>query len=111
MTHKLHLHEEPFNMIKNNTKTIEFRLNDEKRKLIKIGDHIIFYKRPAELETIEVVVQELKHYKDLFEMYSEEFEELKNYYKTPEDAVIDTPYYTEEEVKKYGCLAIHFKKI
>jgi len=43
-------------------------------------------------------------------MYTNEFNELKAFYKTPEEAVIDTPYYTEEEVNKYGCLAIHFKR-
>lgn len=111
MIHKLHLNEEPFNMIKNNLKIVEFRLNDEKRQLIKIGDHIVFYKRPLEIETIEVEVIELKHYKNLLEMYKNEFNELKANYKTPEEAVIDTPYYTEEEVSKYGCVAIHFKKL
>ena len=42
MTHYMTLVDLAFNAIKNKTKTIEMRLNDEKRKLIKINDLIIF---------------------------------------------------------------------
>ena len=44
MLHKMKLKESPFERIKNGTKTIEFRLYDEKRKQIKIGDKIEFSK-------------------------------------------------------------------
>ena len=42
MTHELRLHDEPFNLIKNGTKTIELRLYDEKRREIHEGDNIEF---------------------------------------------------------------------
>ena len=42
MLHKMKLNESPFERIKNGTKTIEFRLYDEKRQKINIGDTIIF---------------------------------------------------------------------
>ena len=38
------LNESPFDRIKNGTKTIEFRLYDDKRKQIKVGDKIEFSK-------------------------------------------------------------------
>lgn len=41
----MRLHNSPFKLIKNGTKTIELRLNDEKRKLIKVGDIIRFTNR------------------------------------------------------------------
>ena len=37
MIHKIKLNESPFERIKNGTKTIEFRLYDEKRQQIKIS--------------------------------------------------------------------------
>ena len=40
--HNLKLQQKPFNSIKNKEKTIEMRLYDDKRKLIKTGDEIIF---------------------------------------------------------------------
>ena len=46
MLHKMKLNESPFERMKNGTKTIEFRLYDEKRKQIKVGDQIEFSKLP-----------------------------------------------------------------
>lgn len=40
MIHKMKLNESPFDKIKNGTKTVEFRLYDDKRKQIKVGDNI-----------------------------------------------------------------------
>lgn len=42
MLHKMKLQEDPFKRIKNGTKTVEFRLYDEKRQSIQIGDEIEF---------------------------------------------------------------------
>lgn len=42
MLHKMKLQEDPFERIKNGTKTVEFRLYDEKRQTIQIGDEIEF---------------------------------------------------------------------
>lgn len=112
MTHNMRLYQESFDMIKAGTKDIEYRLNDEKRQKIKIGDTIIFSKLPAEMEKIKVEVTELKYYKTLLEMYTATFDkDFKDTYDSPQAVVEDTPYYTDEEVKKYGCLAIYFKKI
>ena len=44
MLHKMKLNKSPFERIKNGTKTIEFRLFDEKRQQIKVGDKIEFSK-------------------------------------------------------------------
>lgn len=108
----MHLNGGPFTLIKNGIKDLEYRLNDEKRREIEVGDTITFYKRPEEVETIKTEVIEIRHYDTLLEMYSDTFDRyLYQDYNTPEDAVIDTPYYSDEEVKKYGCVAIIFKKI
>ena len=40
--HKMNLWNDSFEAIKCGSKTIEMRLNDEKRSLIKIGDEIEF---------------------------------------------------------------------
>lgn len=40
MKHEMKLNNGPFERIKNGTKTIELRLNDEKRQLLKIKDLI-----------------------------------------------------------------------
>ena len=42
MIHQMQLKKIPFEKIKNGTKTIEIRCNDEKRQKIKVNDIIIF---------------------------------------------------------------------
>ena len=41
-THEMKLHPTPFDLIKSGRKTVEMRLNDEKRRLVRIKDHIRF---------------------------------------------------------------------
>ena len=45
MKHNMNLNNRPFKSIKEGTKTIELRLNDEKRSLLKVGDEIEFTNR------------------------------------------------------------------
>ena len=40
--HKLNVKEKYYNMLKSGSKTIELRLFDDKRKMIKVGDYIEF---------------------------------------------------------------------
>ena len=78
MIHKMKLNESPFERIKNGTKTIEFRLYDEKRQQIKIGDQIEFSKLPDLQEKLLVDVIELYRentFENLFrKLYTDENE-------------------------------------
>ena len=53
MLYRMKLTEVPFEEIKNGTKTIEFRLYDEKRQQIKLGDKIEFSKLPDLQEKLD----------------------------------------------------------
>ena len=68
------LNENPFERIKNGTKTVEFRLFDEKRQKIKVGDKIEFSKLPDLQEKLLVDVVEVYRedtFEDLFrKLYS-----------------------------------------
>ena len=59
MLHKMKLQEDPFERIKIGTKTVEFRLYDEKRQTIQIGDEIEFSKLPELQEKLLVKVIDL----------------------------------------------------
>ena len=59
MLHKMKLQEDPFERIKSGTKTVEFRLYDEKRQTIQIGDEIEFSKLPELQEKLLVKVIDL----------------------------------------------------
>lgn len=103
MLHTMKLNESPFERIKNGSKTIEFRLFDEKRQQIKVGDQIEFFKVPELQEKLLV---------DVIELYrAETFEELfKKLYSDTEEITEKTKtmyeIYPPEKEKKYGVLGI-----
>ena len=55
MAHKMNLNPEPFAMIRSGQKTIELRLNEEKRQKINVGDSIEF----NQIETGEKLTAEV----------------------------------------------------
>jgi len=69
MEHTMGLYESPFNSIKFGKKTVEVRLNDEKRRKISVGDSIKFTKLPESNETLTVEVLELREFPTFKEMY------------------------------------------
>lgn len=81
MTHFMTLHNEPFDKIYNGLKTIELRLNDEKRKQIKVNDILIFQHINDNKKSITAKV------KDMLE------------------------YYSTEQQTKYGVLGVEFEII
>ena len=106
MKHSMKLLESPFNRIKNGTKTIEFRLYDEKRKKVQIGDTIEFSLLPDLKEKILVEVVKLykaNTFKELFEkLYTDKNEidkKVKGMYEI----------YSPEKEKEYGVIGICLK--
>lgn len=104
--HEMRLHNEPFVLIRNGTKTIELRLNDEKRRQIKVGDTITFINR-SNNEQISTVVINLHKYASFEELYKH-FDKVSLGYK--EDEIADPKdmelYYSREEQDKYGVVGI-----
>ena len=111
MKHEMKLNNDPFINIKNGTKTIELRLNDEKRKLLKKDDLIEFTNRDTN-EKMIVKIKNIYHYSSFDELYKH-FDKVSMGYKI--DDVADPKdmemYYSKEEQNKYGVLAIEIKKI
>lgn len=106
IVHKMKLWDESFIAIKNKTKTIEMRLNDEKRSKIKVGDTIEFT-NIATLERITARVINIYKYTDFEELY-QQHNKISIGYK--EDEIADPNdmlmYYKKEEILKYGVLGI-----
>lgn len=113
MEMKVHLHSDVFKIVKNGVKDVEARVNDSKRRQLSIGDTIIFLKRPLNDEYIKAKVIGLNYFKNFDEMgafypmsrlYLEQYtldmwlQELKRFYQ-------------QEEISKYGVVAIEFELI
>lgn len=112
MEMNIHLHEDVFEIVKNGTKDIEVRINDEKRRKLHIGDTLIFLKRPLEDEQIKATVTNLEYYTNFEELINHC--EMKRIYLegyTREMYLKEmSRFYTEEEQKENGVVAIYFKK-
>lgn len=97
-----------FYYMKNGTKRIELRLNDEKRSKISVGDKIIFFKEPLLDESFETTVIKLLKYdyfENLIDDYGIEICADKNI--TKQDLLNDLEkFYTKEKQVKYGVLGI-----
>ena len=107
--HEMRLHNGPFEKIKIGTKTIEMRLNDEKRSLIKVGDVIKFINRVSE-EEILTLVKGLYYYDSFDELYKH-FDKVSIGYNEDDVANPDdmSQYYNKEDINKYGVVGIEIE--
>lgn len=109
----VHLDEDIFEVVRNGDKNVEVRINDEKRKKLKIGNEIIFLKRPLEVETLKAEVIDLKYYES-FKKLVDDYEVERLYSKEiskEEFLSLLHRFYSLEEEKEFGVVAIHFKLI
>jgi ASC-1-like (ASCH) protein len=98
----MRLHASPFERIKSGSKHLEARLNDAKRKQIKVGDTVVFLKRPDCVEKMTVRVTERhenRSFKSLFEKL--EYQSKSNM----------RDYYSAEDEAKYGVVGFRFEVI
>lgn len=111
MIHKMGLYGEYFQSIIEGRKKVEVRLNDEKRRKIKVGDTIEFIKVPQQDETLKVQVTGVIKYDTFKEMYEDiPFIDFDCEGWTMKE-MIDGTYeiYTPEQEKEWGALAITIK--
>ncbi|MEE0699936.1 MAG: ASCH domain-containing protein [Bacilli bacterium] len=110
-THNMNLNGGPFTRIKNGTKAIEIRLNDEKRQLLKVKDLIKFTNKIT-LEVITVEVIGLYKYSNFEELYKHSDKIAMGYDKddiaNPKDM---EKYYSKEKQEKYGVIGIEIRVI
>lgn len=104
----------PYEMIKKGNKTIELRLNDEKRSSIHIGDTIEFTHIKNQFKKMEVIVLNLYQFHTFEDLYEElpldrcgyDLSNLADAH--PDDMLV---YYTLEKQITYGVLGIEIKFI
>jgi len=110
--HLMKLHPEPFDKIVAGKKTIELRLNDEKRQKVRVGDAICFTCTEDRSRTVTVRVLRLHHFFDFTRLYAALSMEKCGYGADEAADPSDMErYYSEEEQKRYGVLGIEFEMI
>ncbi|MDG5786182.1 ASCH domain-containing protein [Evansella sp. AB-P1] len=111
MIHQMGLYDKYFGAIIDRKKTVECRLNDEKRRKIRVGDTIEFIMVPEKDDTLLVKVIELRTYESFKDMYRDiPFKDFGCEGLTMEEMVDGTyEIYTPEQEKTWGTLAITIK--
>ena len=110
MIHYMKLQDKPFRSIKSGSKTVEMRLNDEKRRLLNVGDFILFTNIVSG-EEIEVKIVDLIRFSNFGELYNN-FDKVSLGYDISEEANSSDMdiFYSKEEQDKYGVLAIKIER-
>ena len=107
--HELTLHQEPFRLIGEGKKTIEMRLNDAKRRLICVGDRLIFTNRTTG-EQLSASVLKIEAFPNFEELYRHHDPLLLGYVIGETVSHHDMKiYYTPDQITHHGVLAIMFK--
>ena len=112
MKHIMKLHTKPYDLIKSGIKTIELRLNDDKRKAIKVDDEIEFINSARPKMSLHCRVIALHKFSSFEELYNN-LPLLKCGY-TENDISTASPddmdlYYSKEKQNKYGVIGIEIK--
>lgn len=99
MEHRMKLDRRPFSQIKSGEKTLELRLNDEKRRLVRVGDTITFTEAGTS-ETLTVRVTALHPYASFADLFAA-------LGRSACGGPVDMDaYYSPEDQKTWGVLGI-----
>lgn len=107
--HVMNLTPAPMQEIRTGNKTIELRLNDEKRKQISVGDTIKFINTEDSNDTLRMKVVDLFLFSSFAELYDNlpllncGYNEDNINTASPEDMEM---YYSREKQNKYGVVGI-----
>ena len=114
MEHIMKLNENAFERVKRGKKKREYRINDDKRRQVSVGDVIVFQKLPELKETIKVEVVNIHRYDTLEDAIGENFEDDFSERHSSIDETVNSfyekGYYTEDEVKENGIIVFEIKK-
>ncbi|MBM2657344.1 ASCH domain-containing protein [Staphylococcus pseudoxylosus] len=109
----MRLNDEPFQLVKEGTKTIEVRLNDAKRQEIQSGDFITFTNlKSAEQITVEVIGSEVfTSFQALLNHYSNQVTGFSNDIQLSQKLASIYQIYSQTDELAYGALAIEIRLI
>ena len=109
MRYEMHLNKLPFKQIEKGEKTLEIRLNDSKRKLMNVGDEILFTNRSNEKETLLKTIKELRIYSTFAEMANNEDCVKAGFdkgYSTQDVADCYYQFYSKQDEQNLGVVVI-----
>lgn len=111
--HSMKLDPASFERVRTGVKTLELRINDEKRRAVKAGDTIRFRKLPELVEELKVTVLSLHAYPTFAELFDQVPLEWLGYTQADKPWLKNSMYeiYTRAEEAQYGVVGIRIASI
>lgn len=109
--HEMKIQPAYYDAIINGKKRVEIRLNDEKRKTIKIGDVITFRRADKLEESFDAIVIDLLYYSTFKDIIDDlDIELIANREADKEDLkALLSKFYTPDKEEEYGVVGIKFE--
>ena len=110
MTYENDRYQPYYSFLKHGQKTIEGRIKKKWYRDLKPGDHIIVHNKQG-TDSFETVVQDVRTYSSIREMLEkEQIKKLLPDIETVEQGIaVYRRFYTEEQEKEFGVVAIEVK--
>lgn len=111
MNHDMRLFPKNFQKVKSGQKQREYRLHDEKRRRVKVGDTITFFDTESN-ESLVVKVTNIKIFPDFKSCYRQFWkEDFEHLYSDINQAIEETYRYwwSKEQEAKYGCVVFEIQ--
>lgn len=110
MVHMMKLNPEPFHEMISGKKKIEYRLYDDKRRMVEVGDNIIFT-NTEDGSLLETDVVNITRADSFAELRTKLLNEGYLNADTDFDPAWMNKYYSKENELKYGVVGIHINVI
>jgi len=114
MVHIMKINDNAFERMKKGVKKREYRVNDKKRKLVRVGDIIEFQKISNQEEKIQMDVKDINWFHSLNDAISlyfdEDFSDRHSDIKSAINSFYQKGYCTEGEIEKNGMVVFEIKK-
>ena len=114
MEHKMRLYDQPFQLMLAGTKTVEIRLNDEKRQAVQNGDIIVFTNLENADQSFKVEVLErvqFDSFQELLKYYDNEEIGASEDYQLSQKLADIYQIYSQAEELEYGAVSFRVKRI
>lgn len=99
----------PFGQVKSGAKRFEIRLNDEKRRLLAVGDRVTFWNKDEPADEVTLTVADLIVRPNFIELFRAAAPELGGWPHgtTSEEAAADMrKFYEDADERRWGAVAI-----
>ena len=109
---EMRLYDQPFYQLLSGEKTVELRLNDEKRRGIAVGDIIRFSRKDQPSERLDMQVVALHKYPSFSKLFQTPLYEKCGCGNLTKEQAVEAmrTYYTSEQEEKWGVLGIEVER-